>query len=85
MRCGREKKCALELRRCRVRPRFFDQVKHETMYASSGNKQFFTESCHPQTYQNYEQLPQTSQNSYFQSHFSVLVKFFQKEFSMKNF
>ena len=25
----------------RVRPRFFDQVGHETMYASSGNKLFF--------------------------------------------
>ena len=25
----------------RVRPRFFDQDGHETMYASSGNKQFF--------------------------------------------
>ena len=24
----------------RVRPRFFDQVGHETMYASSGNKGF---------------------------------------------
>ena len=32
----------------RVRPRFFDQVRHETMYASSGNK----------TYQNYEQSRQ---------------------------
>ena len=56
----------------RVRPRFFDQVGHETMYASSGNKDFFTKSCHRKTYQNYEQPPQTSQNSYFQSHFSVL-------------
>mgnify|MGYP001444650994 CR=1 FL=1 len=55
----------------RVRPRFFDQVGHESMYASSGNKHFFTKSCHLQTYQNYEQPPQTSQNSYFQSHFSV--------------
>ena len=26
----------------RVRPKFFDQVRHETMYASSGNKHFFT-------------------------------------------
>ena len=26
----------------------------------------------PQTYQNYEQPPRTSQNSYFQSHFSEL-------------
>ena len=58
--------------RIRVRPRFFDQVGHETMDASSGNKHFFTKSCHRQTYQNYEQPPQTSQNSCFQSHFSVL-------------
>ena len=56
----------------RDRPRFFDQVGHETMYAFSGNKHFFTKSCYRQTYQNYEQPPQTSQNSYFQSHFSVL-------------
>ena len=26
--------------RIRVRPRFFDQVEHKTMYASSGNKYF---------------------------------------------
>ena len=32
-----------------VRPRFFDQVVHETMYASGVNKHFFTKSC-----QNYE-------------------------------
>ena len=38
----------------RVRPRFFDQVGHESMYASSGNKHFFIKSCHHQTYQNYE-------------------------------
>ena len=42
----------------RVRPRFFDQVGQETMYASSGNKYFFTKSCHRQTYQNYEQSRQ---------------------------
>ena len=42
----------------RVRPRFFDQVGHETMYASTGNKHFFTKSCHRQTYQNYEQSRQ---------------------------
>ena len=41
-----------------VRPRFFDQVGHETMYASSGNKHFFTKSCHRQTYQNYEKSRQ---------------------------
>ena len=56
----------------RVRPRFLDQVGHKAMYACSGNKHFFTKSCHRQTYHNYEQPPRTSQNSYFQSHFSVL-------------
>ena len=31
----------------RVRPRFFVRVGNETMYArSSGNKHFFTKSCH---------------------------------------
>ena len=30
----------------RVRPRFFDQVGHETMHASSGNQHFFTRSYH---------------------------------------
>ena len=43
--------CVISLR---VRPRFFDQVGHETIYASSGNKHFFIKSCHCQTYQNYE-------------------------------
>ena len=33
---------------------------------------FFTKSCHHQAYQNHEQPSQTSQNSNFQSHFSVL-------------
>jgi hypothetical protein len=56
----------------RVCPRIFDQVGHETLYASSENKNFFTKSYHRQTYQNYEQPPRISQNSYFQSHFSVL-------------
>ena len=42
----------------RVRSRFSDQVGHETMYASRGNKHFFTKSCHRQTYQNYEQSRQ---------------------------
>ena len=39
----------------RYRPRFFDQVRHQTTYASMENKHFFTKQCHPQTYQNYEQ------------------------------
>ena len=63
------------LRRCilnRVRPRLFDQDGHETMYASSRSVHLFTKLCHRQTYQNYEQPPRTSQNSYFQSNFSVL-------------
>ena len=42
----------------RYSPRFFDQVGHETMYASSGNKHYFTKSCHRQTCQNYEQSRQ---------------------------
>ena len=55
----------------RVRPIFFDLVRHKTIYASSENKHFFTKSCHRKTYQDYEEPPRTSQNSYFQSHFSV--------------
>ena len=56
------------------------------MYASSGNKHFFTKSCHHQTYQNYEQPCQRLQNSYFQSHFSVskIGRIFPKKNSMKN-
>ena len=42
----------------RLHSRFFDQVGHEIMNASSGNKHFFTKSCHRQTYQNYEQSRQ---------------------------
>ena len=62
------------------------QVGHGTTYASSGNKHFFTKSCHGQTYQNYEQPPQTSQNLYFQSHFSVLKirRIFPKKNSMND-
>ena len=58
------------------------------MYASSGNKHFFTKSCHRQTYQNYEQPPQTYQNLYFQSHFSVFKigrtfpKYFKKNIGL---
>ena len=50
--------CSVRYVLVRVRPRFFDQVGHEAMYASSGNKHFFTKSCHRQTYQNYEQSRQ---------------------------
>ena len=42
------------------------KVGHETTYASSGNKHFFTKACHRQTkYQNYEQPPQRLENSDF--------------------
>ena len=40
-------------------------------YVSSGNKHYFTNQFHYQTYQNYEQPPQRSQNSDFQSFFRV--------------
>ena len=42
----------------RYRPRFFDQVGHQTTNASIGNKYIVTKSCHHQTYQNYEQSRQ---------------------------
>ena len=41
------------------------------MFVSYGNKYFFTKSSHRQNYQNFEQPPQTSQDSDFESHFSV--------------
>ena len=70
----------------RDRLRIFDQVGHQTTSAYIENKHFFNKSCHSQTYQNYEQPRQTSQNSYFQSHFSVLKigQIFLKKNSMKN-
>ena len=49
---------------------FFEQVGHETMLQVEISN-FFGKSCHLQTYQNYEQPPQTYQNSDFQSYFSV--------------
>ena len=42
----------------RVRPRFFDQVGHQTTNASIGNKYFFTKLCLCHTYKNYEQSRQ---------------------------
>jgi hypothetical protein len=48
--------------RRRYRPRFFDQVGHQIMSAYIKQKHFFTKSCHRQTYQNYEQPPQSLQN-----------------------
>ena len=70
----------------RYRPRFFDQVGHQTTSAYFENKHFFTKSCHCQTYQNYEQPPQSLQNLYFQSHFSAskIKRIFLIFFSVKN-
>ena len=70
----------------RYRPRFFDQVGHQTTSAYIENKHFFTKSCHRQTYQNYEQPPQSLQNLYFQSHFSAskINRIFLIFFSVKN-
>ena len=39
-------------------PRFFDQVGHQTAYASIGSRHFCTISCNCQSYQNYEQSQQ---------------------------
>ena len=55
----------------RDRPRFFDQVGHQTTNAPIGNKHFFTKEWPHQAYQNYEQPCQRSQSSEFQSHFSA--------------
>ena len=38
------------------------EASGELFQKSIGNKHFFTKSRHRQTYQNYEQPPQTSQN-----------------------
>ena len=79
----------MQIARClntRNRPRFFDQVGHQTTYAYIGNKHFFTKSCHRQTYQNYEQPSERLQNLYFQSHFSAskINGIFLIFFSVKN-
>ena len=65
---------------------FFYQVRYQTTSAYIENKHFFTKSCNPQTYQNYEQPPQSLQNLYSQSHFSAskINQIFLIFFSMKN-
>ena len=60
-----------------------DQIGHQTTNASNGNKQFFTKYWPRQTYQNYEQPCQRSQNPEFQSLFQCLKSvesFPKKEF-----
>ena len=42
----------------RDRPRFVDQVGHQTTNPSIANKYFFNKLCHCQTYQNYKQSRQ---------------------------
>ena len=66
-------------------PRLSNQVEHQTTSAYFENKYFFTKSCHRQTYQNYEQPPQSLQNLYFQSHFlaSKINRIFLIFFSVK--
>ena len=59
---------------------FFVEAAHETTYAFSGNKHFFTKSGHRQTDQNYQLPPQRSQNSDFLSHFSSSVAFFWRTY-----
>ena len=39
----------------RYRPRFFDQIGHQTTCAFMRNKHFSNKLCHHQTYENYEQ------------------------------
>ena len=69
------------------------QVGKKTIYASSGNKHFFTKSCHSQSYQNCEQSPQklgtflknkAFKNQDFQKHFLIkaglLVQYSSKKF-----
>ena len=77
---------ALRCMEGRYCPIFFDKVGYQTMSAYIENKHFFTKSCHHQTYQNYEQPPQSLQNLHFQSHFlgSKINKRFSIFFSVKN-
>ena len=60
----------------RYRHWFFYWVGHETIYASSGNKHFFTKWCHRQTYQNYEQSRQKL-GTFLEN--KILQKSFQKK------
>ena len=70
----------------RVRTRFFDQVGHETMDASSGIKHFSQNHDIVRLTEIMNKPSQTHQTSYFQSHFSVLKigPIFPKKISMKN-
>ena len=70
----------------RDRPRFFDQVRHQTTYAYIGNKHFFTKMCHHQTYPNSKISWQKKPISDFQSEFSMskIIWIFLHFFSLKN-
>ena len=57
--------CPIWDMKSRYSPRSFNQVRHQTTSAYIENKHFFTKSCYRQTYQNYEQPPQSLQNLYF--------------------
>ena len=44
----------------RDRPRFVDQVGHQTMHEFMGETHFFTKQCHPQDYQKFKSLQKIS-------------------------
>jgi hypothetical protein len=65
---------------------FFDQVGHQTTYASIGTRHFFTKSCHPQTYQNYEQSRKRLGASilyFFRKSSTLKIKVFKKSSQKK--
>jgi hypothetical protein len=65
----------------RYHPRFFDQVGHQTTYASMGNKHSFTKSWHRKTYQNYEQSTKIGQ--IFRKQSTLKVKVLKKKSLIK--
>ena len=65
---SRKKKLAGKRMYSKHRPRFFEKSNYK---APIKNKNFFTKSCHHQTYQNYEQPHQRLQNFDFQRPFSA--------------
>ena len=64
--------------------RFFDQVSHQKTYAYIKNKHFFTKSCHCQTYQSYEQPPQSLQKFILSKSF-LSIKFQQNLWEPESF
>ena len=71
----------------RYRPRFFDQVGHQTTSAYIGNKHFFTKMCDRQTYPNSKISWQKKPISDFQSDFfmSKIIRIFLKFFFIEEY